>query len=134
MAYSFTTFTPQVIFVQLLRFPTDEECMDFLAQYRTYILDVPTKVYFIVDFRKGMFTNIKMLHESAKLSTHPNFGASIGFGGDAFKSVFADVFAERVQQDVPKEMFQTREQAVAELERLLPKALEGVDWKSIIPA
>jgi hypothetical protein len=128
--YTTTRVKDNLYFVRLHSYPTPQDCYLFLQEMKSAIENASGKVYFVIDFRQGMFTEIGMLRQAAKLTTHPNFGASIGFGGNAIKRMYGDIFAEGAQQpdEVPADMPDTIEEAIAMLEGVAPGITEGIDW------
>lgn len=134
MSYSIHRFSEQLIYCQLHAYPSQDIAIRFLREYKHIIETAQNKVYFIMDFRKGMFTQVAMLKKAAALTEHPNFGASIGFGGNEIKQVFGDVFKDDAKNpdEVPDEILPNLAAVIEILERLQPGITEGLDL-SLIP-
>jgi len=132
-AYTLKRMKENLYFARLHQYPNQADCHHFLQEMKKMVADTPPgeKVYLVTDFRGGMFTDVRMLKESAKLTTHPQFGASIGFGGEGLKEIFGDIFAENAQQpdEIPPEMPKTAAEAIALLEAVAPGITAEVDWQ-----
>lgn len=134
MSYEITKLSDQLIYVQLKAYPSVQDANRFLKEYQHLIESAEQKIYFIMDFRLGMFTQVAMLRKAAALTEHENFGASIGFGGNAIKQVFGDIFGDDAQNpdDVPNDILNNIDEVFEVLERLAPGITEGIDM-SLLP-
>ena len=134
-AYEFKKLNNRVFYLQLNKDPDRVETQRCMKDFIHIIRTAPDTVYFLSDFRKGMFTDELAVQTVAKMTKHPNFGASIGFGFSEDKQQMGDKYAEVADQpdELPKDILPDAETAVNVLKRIVPGILDGVDWREFIP-
>jgi hypothetical protein len=132
MAYHLTLLSPRLVFIQPDAEPTREDDRVYLAEVRRLLDEASSPMYFLVDFRQYMTTNVSTINKLAQLSTHPNFAASMAFSSDRSRAVYTGLYASLSGIEGPRTLTDDPYTAIAHLEARSPGLTQGIEWEKVL--
>jgi hypothetical protein len=132
MAYHLTLLSPQLVFIQPDAEPTREDDRVYLAEVRRLLDEASSPIYFLVDFRQYMTTNVSTINKLAQLSTHENFGGSVAFSSDRSRAVYTGLYASLSGVEGPRTLSDDSYTAIGQLEALSPGVTQGIEWEKVL--
>jgi hypothetical protein len=132
MTYHLTLLSPNLVFIQPDSEPTREDDRIYLAEVRKLLDEASGPLYFLVDFRKFMTTNVSTINKLAQLSTHENFAASVAFSSDRSRAVYTGLYASLSGIDGPRTLTDDPYAAINQLEMLCPGLTTDIEWQKVL--
>ncbi len=132
MSYAITKLSPNFFYITLTTKPTAEEDKTYVSSLQKIITEAPEPVYFLMDFRQHITSEISTIVRLSELAKHKNFGFSAAFSSDRIRKVYSTLFTSLSKQQGPKTMFESAEGAIEQLEQIKPGLTENIDLKAII--
>jgi hypothetical protein len=132
MSYILTTLHSNLVYIELTANPTPIDYNDYVRQVNQILKSATEPVYFLVDFRQSITSNVSTIRRLAELTKHRNFGASIAFSSDHVRQVYANLFAALAAQGQSRNFYQDAQAAIDALEALKPGLTTGVDWQAVL--
>jgi hypothetical protein len=132
MSYVLTALNPNLIYINLTEAPTPADDQVYIQKV-SEILDSATEtVYFLVDFRKSITSNVSTIRRLAELTKHDNFGASIAFSSTQVRQVYAALFAGLAANGQTRNFYPDPQGAIDALETLKPGLTADIDWQGVL--
>lgn len=132
MAYRVIQMNPQLIYIRLNAAPTPQDDRDYVTAVKQILDGAEQKLYFLIDFRNGMTTDVATIRQLAKLTEHPNFGESTSFASSTMQSVYSELFAQMRQSAPENALHMSPAKAIQYLESLQPGITQGIDWDALL--
>lgn len=132
MAYRLTQLNAQVVLITLTGDPTPQDDNQYVADVRRLLDAAPDRIYFVVDFRRSITSNVNTIRRLAQLTQHPKFGASVAFSSSRVRQVYAELYARLTASPQARDFYDTPQAALAALDSIQPGIGAGIDWDAVL--
>jgi len=132
MTYEYTKLSDHLIYIRLTDEPTKADDDQHVEHSKKLLDGASEPLFFLVDFRGGVTTNLGTISKLAEMTRHPLFGASIAFSNERIRKLYARLFTALTDQGLDRDFFDTAEEAVAYLESLKAGLTVGIDWRRVL--